>query len=163
MVAVSTRYEFSQHFRVPPAEAFAWCTDYSPRDHALMGLKGKRMPTKTSEDAVVLDGTVFTSGKAVRKTKLVRKDPQRLTYYNIHLTGPTKHSLYFYQIVPDGEGESRLDYTGYEVFYPKKAPTKRQLAEMAEAESVVWRKEWGNLARAVEKELRGKRSQPPPL
>ena len=157
MVAVSIRYEFSQHFRVPAAEAYAWCTDYSPKDHALMGLKGRRKSTRISEDAVVLDDTIFPSGRAVRKTKLVRTDPKRMTYYNIHLTGPTKHSLYFYQIVPDGEGESRLDYTGYEVFYPKKAPTKEQLAEMAEAESVSWRREWGNLARAMENELRGKR------
>jgi hypothetical protein len=158
LVAVSTRYEFSQHFRVPAAEAFAWCTDYSPDDHALMGLKGKRKSKRVSEDAVILEDTIYPSGRAVTKTKLVRKDPKTLAYYNVHLTGPTRHSLYTYQIVPDGEGESRLDYTGYEVFYPKRAPTKSQLAEMAEAEAVSWNKEWGNLARAMEKELRGKRS-----
>ena len=65
MVAVSIRYEFSQHFRATPAEAFAWCTDYSPNDHALMGLKGKRKSTKISEDAFLLDDTMFPSGKAV--------------------------------------------------------------------------------------------------
>ena len=79
-----------------------------------------------------------------------------MTYYNIHLTGPTKHSLYFYQIVPEGDGESRLDYTGYEVFYPKKAPTMKEMEEIVEAETESWRTEWGNLAKAMEKDLRGK-------
>ena len=157
LVAVSVRYEFSQHFRVPAAEAFRWCTDYSPTDHALMGLKGHRKSTRLSHDTIMLDDTIFSGGKGVRKKKLIRTDPNRMTYYNFHLTGPTKHSLYFYQIVPDGEGESRLDYTAYEVTYPKKAPTKIQLAGMAAAEAVNWRREWGNLAKAMEKELRGKR------
>lgn len=158
MVAVSIKYEFSQHFRVPAAEAFAWATDYSPNDHALMGVKGKRKSTRVSDGAIILDDTTQSSGKTVNKKKLIRLDPGRMSYFNVHLTGPTKHSLYFYRIVPDGEGESRLDYTGYEIFYPKKAPTKKQLAEMADAESVGWRTEWGNLAKAMEKELRGKRS-----
>jgi hypothetical protein len=158
LVAVSIRYEFSQHFRVPPSEAFRWCTDYSPDDYALMGLKGSRKFKRVSDDAVLLDDTVYSAGRAVRKKKLVRIDPKRLTYFNVHLTGPTKHSLYFYQIVPDGDGESRLDYTGYEVYYPRIAPSKKRLADIAEAESVAWRKEWGNLAKAMERELRGKRS-----
>jgi len=158
LVAVSVRYEFSQHFRVPAADAYRWATDYSPTDHALMGLKGKRKSTRVSHDTIMLDDTIFSGGKGVRKRKLVRTDPNRMTYYNFHLTGPTKHSLYFYQIVPDGEGESRLDYTAYEVTYPKKAPTQKQLADMAAVEAETWRREWGNLAKAMEKELRGKRS-----
>ena len=159
MVAVvSTRYEFSQHFRVPAAEAFVWCTDYSPDDHALMGLNGRRKSTRVSGDTIILDDTIYPAGKGVNKKKLIKIDPKRMTYYNVHFTGPTKYSLYFYQIVPDGEGESRLDYTAYEVSYPKKAPSKKQLADMAEAESVSWHKEWGNLAKAMERELRGKGS-----
>jgi hypothetical protein len=157
LVAVSIRYEFSQHFRVPAEEAYAWCTDYTPNDHALMGLKGNRRFKRLADGTLLLHDTMHSAGKAVRKKKLVRLDSKRMTYYNIHLTGPTKHSLYFYQIVPDGDGESRLDYTGYEVYYPKKAPSKKELAEIAEAESVVWRQDWGNLAKAMEKELRGKR------
>jgi hypothetical protein len=123
-----------------------------------MGLKGTRKFTRVSEDTIILDDTVYPAGKAVNKKKLVRIDPKRLTYYNIHLTGPNKHSLYFYQIVPDGDGESRLDFTGYEVSYPSKAPSKKQLAKMAEAESAAGPKDWANLARAMERELRVKRS-----
>ncbi len=156
MVAVSIRYEFSQHFRVPAEQAFAWATDYSPHDHALMGNKGERKFERVSEGAVLLEDTLYPKGKAVRKRKLVRIDPKSLTYYNVHLTGPTKHSLYFYQIVPDGEGESKLNYTGYEVYYPEKAPSKKELREIMAAESEDWRREWGNLAKAMEKDLRGK-------
>jgi hypothetical protein len=157
LVAVSIRYEFSQSFRVPAAEAFAWCTDYSPEDHVLMGHKGNRKSRRVSDDTIILEDTVYPSDKAVRKTKLVRLDPERLAYYNIHLTGPNKHSLYLYQIVPEGDGGSRLDFTGYEVSYPEKAPTTKRLAEMAEAESQAGRRDWGNLAKAMERELRRKR------
>ncbi len=152
------RYEFSQRFKVPADEAFRWCTDYAPNDHALMGLKGSRRFKRLAEDTILLDDTTYTGEKAVRKTKLVRIDAKRMTYYNVHLTGPTKHSLYFYQIVPEGEGGSRLDYTAYEVYYPKKPPTKKELADAWAAESVAWQKDWGNLAKAMENELRGKRS-----
>lgn len=156
MVAVSIKYEFSQHFRVPAKEAFAWATDYSPRDHALMGIKGDRKFKRVSDGALLLEDTLYHGKKSVTKKKLVRVDPKSHTYYNIHLSGPTKHSLYFYQIVPDGDGESRLDYIGYEVYYPKKAPSKKELAEIMAAESESWRREWGNLAKAMEKDLRGK-------
>lgn len=158
MVAVSIRQEFSQHFRVPAREAFEWCTDYSPDDPALMGLKGKRRSKRISEDTLILDDTLYPEGKPVSKTKLIKIDSERMTYYNLHLSGPTKNSLYFYRIVPEGEGESRLDYTEYEVTYPDKPPTKKQLAEMAARSADSWKKEWGNLARAMEKDLRGKQS-----
>jgi hypothetical protein len=158
LVAVSTRYAFSQHFRVSAAEAFAWCTDYTPEDQALMGVKGRRRSRRVSDDTIILDDTTYSAGRAIHKKKLIRTDPERMTYYNIHLTGPTKHSLYFYQIVPEGDGGSRLDYTGYEVYYPRKAPTKEQLAAVVDAEYVALRREWGLLAEAMERELRGARS-----
>jgi len=122
-----------------------------------MGLKGHRKSTRVSHDTLILDDTIFSGGKAVRKKKLIRTDPDRMTYYNFHLTGPTKPLVV---LLPDSARRRRgvrLDYTAYEVTYPKKAPTKIQLAGMAAAEAVNWRREWGNLARAMEKELRGKR------
>jgi len=158
LVAVSVRYEFSQPFRVSAAAAFRWCTDYSPTDHALMGLKGRRKVKRISEDTVIVDDTLYPAGKAVRKTKLIRIDAKRMNYYNFHLTGPTKNSLYIYQIVPVGENSSRLDFSAYEVYYPKKAPTAEQLAENLSAESDSWHTEWGNLAREMEQDVRGKGS-----
>ena len=152
------RYEFSQRFHVPAPDAFRWCTDYSPKDYDLMGLKGNRKFKRMLDDVIVLDDTIHSGNKSTRKKKLVRIDPKRMTYYNIHLTGPTKHSLYLYQIVPEGEDGSRLNYTAYEVYYPKKPPSKKELADIWGAETVAWKRDWGNLAKAMERELRAKRS-----
>jgi hypothetical protein len=158
LVVVSTRYEFSQHFNVPAPKAFAWCTDYDARDHNLMGLEGFRKVVRVSDDTVILEDTVYPEGKAVTKKKIVKIDKERMTYFNFHITGANKNSLYFYRIIPEGDSKSRLEYTGYELTYPKRAPTKKQLAVAAKADDVARTKEWGRLAKAMERELRGKRS-----
>jgi hypothetical protein len=158
LVVVSTRYEFSQPFNVPAAQAFAWCTDYDPKDHNLMGLKGFRKVTRVSGDTVLLEDTLYPQGKAMTKKKLVKIDKERMTYFNFHLTGANKNSLYFYRIIPEGDSKSRLEYTGYELTYPKKAPTKKQLAAAAEADDAARTREWGRLAKAMERDVRGKRS-----
>ncbi len=158
MVTVSTRYEFSQHFNAPAAQACAWCTDYDAKDHNLMGLRGFRKVTRISDDTVILEDTLYPHGKAVTKKKTIKIDKERMTYFNFHTTGANKNSLYFYRIIPEGDGESRLEYTGYELTYPRKAPTKKQLAATAEADAAARTKEWGRLADAMERELRGKRS-----
>jgi len=158
LVVVSTRYEFSQHFDVPAAQAFTWCTDYDPEDHNLMGNKGYRKVTRVSDDTVILEDTSYPHGKAVTKRKLIKIDKTRMTYFNFHLTGSNKNSLYFYRIIPEPNGKSRLEYTGYELTYPKKAPTTKELAATSEADAATRTKEWGRLAKAMERELRGKRS-----
>jgi hypothetical protein len=158
MVVVSTRYEFSQHFDVPAVDAFRWCTDYDPKDHNLMGLKGYRKVTRVSDDTVVLEDTLYPKGKAVTKKKLIKIDKERMTYFNFHLTGANKNSLYFYRMISEGDGKSRLEYTGYELTYPKKAPTKRELEAAEKADAAARTKEWGLLAKAMERELRGRRS-----
>src|SRR5579863_9983682 len=103
-------------------------------------------------------GHLYPQGKAVTKKKVVKIDKERMTYFNFHLTGANKNSLYFYRIIPEGDGKSRLEYTGYELTYPKKAPTKKQLAAAAEADAAARTEEWALLAKAMERELRGKRS-----
>ena len=157
MVVVSTRYEFSQHFNVPAVQAFRWCTDYDAKDHNLMGLKGYRKVTRVSGDTVILEDTLYPQGKAVTKKKVVKIDKERMTYFNFHITGANKNSLYFYRIIPEGD-DSRLEYTGYELTYPKKAPTRKQLAATAKADAGARTKEWGRLAKAMERDVRAKRT-----
>jgi hypothetical protein len=157
LVVVSTRYEFSQPFKVPADQAFIWCTDYDSEDQTLMGLKGFRKVTRISDDTVILEDTLYPKGKAVTKKKLVKIDKERMTYFNFHMTGANKNSLYFYRIIPEGDGKSRLEYTGYELTYPKRAPTKKQLAAAAMADAASRTKEWGRLAEAMEREVRAKR------
>ena len=158
LVVVSTRYEFSQPFKVPAAQAFRWCTDYDSKDHILMGNKGFRKVTRISDDTIILEDTLYPKGRAVTKKKLIKIDKERMTYFNFHLTGSNKNSLYFYRIIAERDGKSRLEYTGYELTYPNKAPTKKQLVATAEADAATRTKEWGRLAKAMERELRGKRN-----
>jgi len=157
LVVVSTRYEFSQPFQVPAAQAFSWCTDYDPDDHKLMGNRGFRKVTRVSDDTVILEDTLYQQGKAVTKKKVIKIDKERMTYFNFHLTGANRNSLYFYKIIPEGDGKSRLEYTGYELTYPNRAPTRKQLAATAEADAVTRTKEWGLLAKAMERDVRAKR------
>jgi hypothetical protein len=158
LVVVSTRYEFTQHFDVPAPQAFSWCTDYDPKDHNLMGNRGHRRVTRVSDDTILLEDTLYPNGRAVTKKKLIKIDRETMTYFNFHLTGANKNSLYFYRIIPEGEAKSRLEYTGYELTYPKKAPTRAQLDAAAEADAVTRAREWGRLAKAMESEVRAKRS-----
>jgi len=158
LVVVSTRYEFSQSFNVPARRAFAWCIDYDSEDHTLMGNKGFRKVTKISDDTVVLEDTIYRNGKPVTKKKLIKMDKERMTYFNFHVTGSNKNSLYFYRIIPKGKDKSRLEYTGYELTYPKKAPSKRELAATAKADDAARKREWGRLAKAMEREVRSKRT-----
>jgi hypothetical protein len=158
LVVVSTRYEFSQSFNVPAAEAFRWCTDYHADDHKLMGNKGYRKVTRVSGDTVILEDTLYPAGRAVTKKKIIKVDKERMTYFNFHITGANKNSLYFYRIIPEGDGKSWLEYTGYELTYPKRAPTKKQLAATAMADAATRTKEWGRLARAMERDVRSKRT-----
>jgi hypothetical protein len=156
-LAASGRYHVSQHFRVPAQVAFEWCTDYSPKDHALMGQKGSRSFKRISEDTILLDDVNYSAGKPVRRRKLVRLDPGNFTYYNIHLSGPGKDSLFVYRIVPDGEGESRLEFSAFKVYNTKSRPNREELARMLEADAASVHEEWVNLANAMEKDYRGKR------
>ena len=154
---VSGRYHVSQHFRVPAQVAYEWCTDYSPQDHVLMGQKGKREWKRISSDTIILNDVTYAKGKPVRRRKLVRLDPANLTYYNVHLNGPGKDSLFVYQIIPDGEGESRLEFSAFKVYATKSRATSEELAKMLETDVSSVHEEWVNLAKAMEKDYRGKR------
>ena len=122
MAVVTMRYEFSQRFRVPAAEAFKWLTDYSPRDHALMGHKGSRKVTRISDDTMILDDTVYPGGKAIHKKKLIKTDHRKLCYYNVHLTGPTKNSIYTYRIVHEGRGRVEAGLYRVRDLLPEEGP-----------------------------------------
>ncbi len=152
MVLVSVRYGFSQRFSVPAKEAYGWCTDYSPSDHKLMGHDAKRAVTRLSDDAILLKD-VYPGEHPVRKTKLVRLNPERMSFTATHLTGPTRYSQFWYEIHPEGERRSRLDFTGLLVYRSKARPTAREVSEVAERETKDDSKSWVALAKAMESEL----------
>ncbi|MHB8565556.1 MAG: hypothetical protein ACYC7D_04280 [Nitrososphaerales archaeon] len=142
------RYEFSQHFAVPALKAYKWATDYDPGDLALMRWNGKREVTWIDKRTVVLTETTRRNGRRIRKKKLVRLNPERLSWTNTHLTGLTKYSQFLYDIVPEGKNASRLNFTGLQLEYGNKSP-KGMVSRLRKEDSGTWKL----LAKAMEKDL----------
>ncbi len=147
MPKVSVSYQFSQRFKAPANEVFAWATDYDPGDLERMGFQGKRNVALVCDGAVLLTDTVVRpDGTKVRKKKLVRIDAQRMRWTNTHLASPIRHSQFWYEIVPEGDAACRLDFTGLqleEMEDSKKAVSARA-KELKHEDSELWK----NLARA---------------
>ena len=153
MVLTSVRYAFSQSFSVPARDAFTWAVDYKPGDFALMGLDGVREIVRLSDDSYMLKETV-RSGKARRRSKLIRIDSERMLYTNTHVTGPARHSQFIYEIVPDGERKSRLQFTGLLLYRSEKKLGKKEIARIAAEERKFDSDIWKRLAKAMEADLR---------
>jgi hypothetical protein len=132
MNCYTLRYEFSQQFEVPARDAFDWCTDYRADDWMRMGKKGTRRVARLNDDTLILTDTVQEVDGAVTKRRLVRLLPRRLAWTNTHLTGPNRHSQFWYRIVSEGRLRSRLEFTGLQVNYGP-SPTAARAARMAQA------------------------------
>jgi len=154
MALVSVRYKFSQRFAVPVEDAFAWSIDYDPGDWKRMGLEGKRKIKRLTPDAIILEDTRPTEGGPVTKTRLVRINYERRLFSNTHVDGPTPHSQFWYEFFPEGDGGSRLDFTGLLLLPSKRKLSDAEVAKMAEAERKGDSKIWQNLAKAMEADLR---------
>lgn len=147
MPKVSVSYSFSQRFKAPANEVFAWATDYDAGDIERMGFKGKRNVARVCDGAIVLTDTVIGPKGKVRKKKLVRIDAQRLRWTNTHLVSPVQHSQFLYEIVAEGESACRLDFTGLqleELEPSSKKAVKARARELKREDSALWK----NLARA---------------
>ena len=154
MVLVPVRYSFSQRFSVPADKAFEWATDYDPDDFSLMGLEGRRKINKLSEDAFILEDARMTPKGWVEKTRLVRLNPERLSFSNTHISGPTLHSQFWYEFVPQKGGGSRLEFTGLLLYPSERKMTKKEIARMAAGEKKGDSLIWKNLAKAMEADLK---------
>ncbi len=153
MPLITVEFEFSQRFKVPAREAYAWATDYRPDDWTLMGRRGRRRIDRVCDNTLVLTDTVEApGGQRVTKKRHIRLYPERLTWINTHLSGPNRHSQFLYEITPDGRSASRLRFTGREV--RKAGPmTARQIAALAADERKADAALWKRLARAMEADL----------
>jgi len=148
----SIRYKFSQEFDVPARRAFRWCTDYQPGDWGLMGKKGTRKVKPINEDTLILEDTVMGDEGPVKKQRLVRLNPETLSWTNTHIGGPNKHSQFWYKISETGPGRSRLDFTGLQINYGMRQPGGgvSRLAARLRAEDTA---QWKLLAKEMEKDL----------
>ena len=156
MQAYSASYTFTQRLPVPARKAFEWCTDYRPEDLALMGEDGKRRIRRVTENTVILDEEVTQGSNRTCKVKLVKLNPHTLSWHNIQLEGPNKHSEFIYQIIPEGKRRSRLTFTGLLVVYSKHQLSSRQLRQIADMEERFDSRAWKRLAMAMEKDFSSK-------
>jgi len=154
MALVPVRYSFTQKFSVPVEEAFRWSIDYDPDDFSLIGFEGRRKVKKLSEDAFILEDARKTDDGWVEKTRLVRINPERRSFTNTHISGPTLHSQFWYEFFPEGKGGSRLEFTGLLLYPSEKRLSSEQVAKMAAEERKGDSKNWKNLAKAMEAYLK---------
>jgi hypothetical protein len=150
----SIRYRFSQRFSVPADEAYKWCTDYRPEDHALMGeAVAERQITRLTDTTIILTDIFHTSSGAVEKQKLVQLYPDRLCWISTHLTGPNKYSQFIYEISAVGSGASRLDFTAFHLEYEKENLSGADIELLAEKLKKEDSSAWKLLAKVMIKEL----------
>ncbi len=150
----SVRFRFRQEFRVPAKPAYEWCTDFQPSDARLFEQKWRREVRRLSDDALILTETTWPKGRRRTIRRLVRLNPQDLSWTNTHISGPFRHSQYWYQIVPDGSRRSHLVFTGMRLVRTSKPLSRSEKARLADQErqgdSSLWRH---RIAPVMEREL----------
>jgi hypothetical protein len=152
MKSYSIHYSFSQRFDVPAKAAFDWCVDYRADDWERMGKRGTRKIRHINEDTLVLTDTYSGEEGPVTKKRLVRLNPELLAWTGVHISGPNRHSQFWYRIVEEEKGRSRLDFTGLQVNYGKR-PSDVRIAEMAKELMVDDSKMWILLAKEMRRDL----------
>ncbi len=146
------RYHFSQHLCLSAQVAYAWCTDYTPKDHALMGIgNGKRKVEWLTDSTVVLKESLQTTEGAVEKQKLVHLYPDRLMWVSTHITGSNKHSQFIYEIKAE-DGASCLDFTALHIEHRENL-SHNEVEKFAEGLRVFDSNIWKRLAKTMEKEV----------
>lgn len=155
MNSYSVHFKFKQHFDFPAAEAFAWCTDYSPGDIELMGNQGSRKVQRLNDDTFVLTDEFKAKDDKVLRTrqsqKVVRIYPERMSWTNTRISPEGMFTQFLYKIVPE-KGGSRLEYTGSQIF-PGRKPSPAKLAAIAKRLTAEDSASWRHLAEAMVKDL----------
>ncbi len=152
---IPIHYHFQQLFRVSAREAYAWCTNFAPNDHALMAEENARRKVENLTGRTVILTDAFFVGTAgqVEKRKLVQLYPEMLFWTCTHLSGPAVHSQFIYQITAQGEKESRLDFTGIFLDHTHEALSESDISNLTEKECKNDQAAWELLAKAMEREL----------
>ncbi len=144
------RYHFSQHLPLSAQVAYAWCTDFTPQDHALMGNRdAKREVEWLTEGTVVLKESFQVATGVLEKQKLVHLYPDRLTWVSTHIAGSNKDSQFIYEIKAEKEASS-LDFTALHINHRENLSEEENKAltnELYDFDSNVWKR----LAKAMEK------------
>ena len=153
MPTYSVTYKFSQRLPASARRAYEWCTDYEPDDLSLMNKEGTRKIQRLTEDTIILREVSLFGQKKIKKIKLIKLNRATLSWHNIQLSGPNKHSEFLYEIIPQNRGTSRLDFTGHLVVYSKAKLGSRRIRRIAEMERRGDADGWKMLAKAIAKQL----------
>lgn len=148
----SLHYRFSQRFRIPAIRAYEWCTDYDPQDLALMHENAELRIVRISKSTIILTDLYRLRDRSMRKQKLVYLE--RLSWTSTHITGRNKYSQFLYEIVPESEKESRLEFIGLHVERVREDDSDGReidllVARLKEEDSTAWRL----LATEMEREM----------
>ncbi|HZY71445.1 MAG TPA: hypothetical protein VFF67_10780 [Thermoplasmata archaeon] len=152
----SVAYRFEQAIPAPPRAAFEWLTDYRPSDLDLMGEDGRRSVTVLDPSTILLIDTFRHSGGPVVKTKLVRLYPDRLLWTSTHITGPTTHSQFLYELRAGPRGSSRFRFTGLQFERHRRRPTPASLRAFAQRIRTEDAAAWRRIARAIGEDRKGR-------
>ena len=148
-------YHFRQRFNVPAREAYNWCTNYTPGDHALMGEKDARRNIEHFTGRTVILTDTFSVGarNRIEKQKLVQFYPETLFWTSTHISGPAKHSQFIYQITAEGDDASQLDFEGIFLDYAHEKMSEADAAKLARKTCNEDAAAWALLAKAMEQDL----------
>ncbi len=153
MPLIAFDYRFTSRLPASADAAYRWAVDYAPDDPARMGQQGRRRIEIVAPRTILLTDTIVQDGRTVTKKRLVRLRPRDRAWTNTHVGGPTRHSQFFYRIVPRGRRASSLEFIGLQVERAPRSLTSAQLArrarEVAREDADLWRQ----LARAMASEL----------
>jgi hypothetical protein len=154
MVVVSLPYKFRASFNAPAADAYAWATDFGPADAALFGDGRSRAVRRVGPDALVLTDITHPNGRRRRIDRLVRMDPDALSWTNTHLSGPFLHSQFWYHIAADSARKSHLEFRGLKLETHARAISASARARAAEEnrreDADLWRR---RLAPVLERDV----------
>jgi hypothetical protein len=148
----SIRYHFNQCFTVSASEAYNWCTDFQPEDHALMGEKNaKRQIKRLADNTLILKETFRTDKGDLEKEKLVQLYPDRFMWVSTHISGSNMYSQFIYEVIAEGKG-SLLDFTALHLENGEFSENdlKKLKDDLLSYDSGVWKR----LAKVMEKDLR---------
>ena len=155
-----TSYGFTIRLPAARSRAFRWATDYQPDDLHLMGFSARRKVRKLAKETILLTDTFVSNplGRRPRvravKVKLVHRYPRRWMWTGTHMSGPTRHSQFLYELTPVGVNACRLRFTGVQVEHVTHQVTAESMSRRARELTLEDSATWRRLARALNTETR---------
>lgn len=159
MALQNVRYRFVTKLAASRPRAYAWATDYSPKDLERAGLRARRKVERLADSLVLLTDTFESDpfsarpGSPTVKTKLVHLYPDQWAWTATHIAGPAIHSQFLYRLTARGPDQCTLDFQGSQVETVRRAPTAASIVERARTlkreDSQLWVRFASELAREI--------------